>query len=153
MYLFLARIFLTDGVPQPSYRFVFGIMCIPCPIPYLVPPHCHHNPSRPSWLLGGTLLRSSSFLVADSPPRAWLRHTHMQPRDLPAAGLSSHTWRRSHRDAITLNIVFWNNIRDTPTAAGYQVYHTGKIIGLRFPIFRQGQVSFWLLSFFPPPHV
>ena len=30
-------------------------MWIPAPVPQIVPPHCYYNPSRPSWLLGGTL--------------------------------------------------------------------------------------------------
>ena len=43
------------------------------PISCTVPPHCHYNPLRPSWLLGATL---EIVLVAD--PRDWLRQaTHL----------------------------------------------------------------------------
>ena len=49
-----------------STRFVYSCMthlCIPRPVPYIVPPHCHYNPSKPSWLLGGR--HSETILVAD----------------------------------------------------------------------------------------
>ena len=50
------------------------VMGIPGPIPYIAPPHCHYNPSSPSWLFGGTL-RLSLLLT----PRA-CGYTYNPPR-------------------------------------------------------------------------
>ena len=68
---FISIMFLQE--PNLSYYFLF-VLWIPGPIPYIVPPHYHCTPSRPSWLLGGTL-RLSSLLMPEgvvaphNPPR------------------------------------------------------------------------------------
>ena len=48
-------------------------MWIPGPVPQIVSPHSHYNPSGSSWLLGGTL-RLSSVLTPES---AVTRATHL----------------------------------------------------------------------------
>ena len=72
-------------------------MWIPGPVPQIVPPHCHYNPSRPCWFLGGNL-RLSSLLTPDiTVPRATHLgappHIPSDKRDQPAAGLPSHSRR------------------------------------------------------------
>ena len=56
-------------------------MWIPGPAPYMVPPHCHYNPSKRSWLLGGR--GHSEIIFGVDPESAVTCATHL--------GASPHT--------------------------------------------------------------
>ena len=51
-----------------------AFVCTPGPIPSIIPPHWHYNPSRPSWLLRGTL---EIIVVADPGVRLLHHTTHL----------------------------------------------------------------------------